>query len=49
MIYGHFGMKLLLVLLRQTSCEIETLCNEKLARTRGKVGGCSSADVGLSV
>ena len=31
------------------SCEIETVCNEKLARTRGKVGGRSSADVGLSV
>ena len=30
------------------SCEIETSCNEKLARTRGKVGGRSSVDVGLS-
>ena len=30
------------------SCEIVTSCSEKLTRTRGKVGGRSGADVGLS-
>ena len=30
------------------SCEIETLCNVKLAKTRGNIGGGSSVDVGLS-
>ena len=37
-----------MVLLRQTSRQIETSCNEKLAKTRGKVGGRSGVDVGLS-
>ena len=44
----HFGMRLLLVLLGQTCCEIETSCNVKLATTGGKIGGRSGVDIGLS-
>ena len=48
MICDHLGMRLLLVLQRQTSYEVETSCNVKLAKTRGKVGGRSGVEVGLS-